>query len=325
MKKSSKENTGTHLVLNPFEKAMDSSVDNAATISASVLNALYNARLSDTRILALYNYYLALDTPVQDAAIAQAAGMVERVAATKAVVDTVEGMQPYVHAIFLGIENVYPKGSPNYNRLLIGGTEGFYKHSRNAKVTRLNALVAAIGSDGSLAAVKILVQNLATNLGGNITSQSTEKTNVKTDAANVKSDIAAATKGLWYVYFGLMMVYITNVALAIAFFPMEFIYKAAKQTIKTVYVPKATIKKILSHLFKVGETFTAKNNGTVDLYIGLAQTATSDVLVWYLLPAGATVTDIAYSLLGNPTFKFVMTKNASLTTAGDLTFTVNGI
>jgi hypothetical protein len=90
-------------------------------------------------------------------------------------------------------------------------------------------------------------------------------------------------------------------------------------------VPKASNRKILSHLFKIGETVTIKNNTAIGLWVGLAETATSEVLVWYFIAGNTTATEIAYSLLGNPTFKFVMTKNADLVNAGDLTFTVNGI
>ena len=107
--------------------------------------------------------------------------------------------------------------------------------------------------------------------------------------------------------------------------PMDFIYKASKQQIKTLVVPKASVRKVLMHLFKVGETFTVKNNTALGLWIGLAQTSDGPVAVWYFVPGNETLSDIAYSLLGNQTYKFVMTKNESLDTAGDLTFTVNGI
>ncbi len=320
-----KKNRGTNLVQNPFKKAMLSSVDNAGTISGTVMNNLNLKKGTDSRIMDAYNYYLPFDTAVQNTVVALRQAINEKLTSTKVIQLTEKGFALRLHAIFIGVEGVYVKHSSNYDRLLIGGAESFESVTRNLQKDRLIALETAIGSDVSLTAVKALVTSLKNDVISGISGQQSEIMNVSTDSASVKTVVSNATTALWVVYFMLMIIFIANVSLAIAYFPMTFIYKAAKQMIKTVYVPKATIKKILSHLFKIGETFTAKNNGTVDLWIGLAETSTSDVLVWYLLPAGATVTDIAYSLLGNPTFKFVMTKNASLTTAGDLTFTVNGI
>ncbi len=318
-----KKQKGTNLGKNPFMRAMISSVENAGTICAAILNALYDARLTDSRILDLYNYFLPLNTAVQNIIIALSGDMIRKKGATNQIEMTQEGLQPFIHAIFLAIENVYAKGTVGYKRLLAGGTASFYKVSKNGKLTRLNALNTAIGTDVSLAAVKVLVEDLIEQLGGDIKAQSTEIFHVKTDSASVKTAVANAANGVWYVYHGLMMVYTLDPALALALLPMEFIYKASKQTSKKVYVPKASIRKILSHLFKIGETITMKNNGTTDLWVGFAETVKDGVKAWYLLPAGETVTAINYNVLGDVTFKFVMVKNSDLTTSGDITFSIN--
>ena len=316
---------GTNLVKNPFKKGMLSSIFNAGTISAYLENALYTNRLSDSRIMVLYNYFTPLDTIIQNIIAVLSGTILNRKAATRQVELTQKGMQPHVHGIFFETEKAYAKTTAEYQSLTIGGTESFYGGSRYSIETRITNYITATGTDVTLDTARAIAVDLLASISGDITDQTSEKVNVNTNKVAVKTAVANSTTGVWYCYLGLMMVYILTPLAAIAYLPMTFIYKAAKQQIKTLMVPKASIRKILSHLFKVGETFTAKNNGTVDLWIGLAETATDPVLVWYLLPAGATVTDIAYSLLGNPTFKFVMTKNASLTTAGDLTFTVNGI
>jgi hypothetical protein len=81
-------------------------------------------------------------------------------------------------------------------------------------------------------------------------------------------------------------------------------------------------KKICSHLFKTGETFILPNNRLVPILIGLPLTANSDVLVWFTILSGNTVTDKNPTLLGNTAFKFIMASNASLTTAGDKTYAI---
>jgi hypothetical protein len=320
-----KKQEGTNLVKNPFKTGMLSSIFNAGIISAFIENALYTKRLLDSRIMDLYNYFTPLDTILQAIIAVLTGKILDRKSATRQVELTQKGMQPHVHGIFFETEKAYAKTTSEYARLTMGGTESFYGGSRFSITTRVTAYIAATGTDVTLNAARTIAVDLLAHLSGDIADQTSEKVNVNTDKVSVKTAVENSTTGVWYVYLGLMMIYILTPLMAIAFIPMTFIYKAARQQIKTLMVPKASIRKILSHLFKVGETFTAKNNGTVDLLIGLALTATDPVLVWYLLPAGQTVTDIAYSLLGNPTYKFVMTKNANLTTAGDLTFTVNGI
>ena len=128
--------------------------------------------------------------------------------------------------------------------------------------------------------------------------------------------------GLWYVYCGLIMVFIDNPSKALAFFPMELIYKATREKKYTMLVPAHIIKKICLHLFKVGEMVTMTNNGTVELKVGLALKASSYVLVWYTLAAGQTVKINPLSL-GNISYKYVMVKNDDLETRGDITFIIN--
>jgi hypothetical protein len=320
-----KANTGSNLAKNPFKTAMQSAINNAATISAYVLAALYSLRLTDIRILALYNYLLTTDTAIQLDTVELTAETIQKIAATKVIATTQKGLQPFVKEIFRQIDNVYNEGTPNYNRLLIGGTKGFYGGSRNAIMTRFNALVTAIGSDASLATTKVLAQTVATNILTNTSAQTGAKTTMSSTAGDVKTDVVNSTKALWYVYGGLIQIFINTPATILTFFPMTFIYFASKIRTKTVVVPKATIKKILKHLFKVGETVTIKNNGTGNLMVGLALTATSEVLIWYVILPGETVTNINYNLLGNVTYPFVMVQNASLTLSGNITFTINGI
>ena len=149
---------------------------------------------------------------------------------------TPKGLQPFVHKIFMGIENVYAKGTNRYDDLLIGGTESFYGGTRNEKLVRFNALLVTIGGDAALAAVKAIVLSVRDNIQAGVTAQNAEVSNVNTDKASVKVVVFNAYTGLWVVYFMLMIIYVLTPALAIAFFPMEFIYKAAKQKIKTVFV-----------------------------------------------------------------------------------------
>ena len=317
--------SGTNLVKNPYKKAMKSSVENAGTISGTVMNGLNLKKTTDVRIQAAYDYYLPFDTVLQATVLALRQAVIDKLTATGVIHLTEEGFAKRLHKIFHKIEDVYDIGTPEYNHLLMGGAESFESVSRNAQETRLQNLYDAIGTDASLVAAKALLLSLKNDVSTGIHGQQDKILDVAIDSASVKTVVTNATTGLWVVYFMLMIVFIADVAKAIAFFPMEFIYKAARQTIKTLMVPKASIRKILSHLFKVGETVTIRNNTAVGLWVGLALTAKDTVALWYFIPGNTTVTDIAYSLLGNPAYKFVMVKNTDLMNSGDLTFTINGI
>ena len=316
---------GSNLFKNPFKTAMKSSIENAGTISAYVENALYLKRLLDSRIMDLYNYFTPLDTIIQDIIAALAGKILDRKSATRTVELNKKGMQPHVHGIFFETEKAYAKTTAEYARLTMGGTDSFYNGSEYSITTLITAYITATGTDVTLNAARAIAVDLLAHISGDKSAQTTEKVNVNTNKVSVKTAVENSTTGLWYVYLGLMMVNILTPLMTAAMLPMDFIYKAAKQQIKTLMVPKASNRKILSHLFKIGETVTIKNNTAIGLWVGLAETATSEVLVWYFIAGNTTATEIAYSLLGNPTFKFVMTKNADLVNAGDLTFTVNGI
>ncbi len=106
------------------------------------------------------------------------------------------------------------------------------------------------------------------------------------------------------------------------FMSRKIVYASTANKIYTLDVACNIIRKICIHLFKIGETVTIYNDGTVSLQLGLALKAKSTVLVWYTVAAGATVT-INPELLGNLTLKYIMVKNADLFVKGHLVFTIN--
>ena len=102
----------------------------------------------------------------------------------------------------------------------------------------------------------------------------------------------------------------------------KIIYASTANKIYTLEVACHIIRKICIHLFKIGETVTIENDGTVSLQVGLAFNAKATVLVWYTVAAGETVT-IKPDLMGSLDFKYVIVKNADLYVKGHLVFTIN--
>lgn len=312
---------GTTLDKNPFKKAMESSIPNAVEISQSVTDSLINSPVTDPRITALKNNLVPKNTAFSIDASAQAADVITKIAATRQVVITGKGMRVAYNSWTKQIFNVHDKGSPEADRLLIGGAKGFYTGTRAKRLIRVNALITAIGSEVALAAVKAEIQLYATALATTKATQTAGKAAVTSDTTDINVLRDVCTKALWYTYAGLLMVFIDTPSKALAYFPMNFIYQAANQKTYKLLVPAATIKKICIHTFKIGETVLMTNNGTVDLKIGLARNTKTAVAVWYTLPAGKTVT-INPDELGDVTLKYVMVKNEDLVTTGDITFTI---
>jgi len=313
---------GTNLIKNIFRRAMKVSTSYSLQISQFVRDMLFANQAVDARIAALYTYYNPLNIALAAIAARRDADKILKVAATQQVVTTVAGMKIAVRRWVRKIIMVYEEGSPRYDELLIGGRKGFYSGSRASRLLRINALVIAIGTDASLADLKLDVQAYADVMEGKTQTQTSKKGSVDTDITAMKNAVDAAAEGVWYCFHGLMMVFISTPKKALAYFPMELIYKATHEKTYSLQVPKREKRKICMRRFKPGDTVTMENLTTVDLFVALTQTAKSEPTLWYLLPAGAIVT-LNPNVLGNIAYKFVMVKNDDFNTTGDIKFTIH--
>lgn len=315
------KNKGSHLEKNPFKLAMESSISNAIEISDYVTTTISSKSGSDRRIKALKNYYIPKNDALQTEAALLVANKVGKKAATKQVVVKIQSMKLELRSWIKQIDAVYPRDTEEFNRLFIGGATSFYKSSTTKRIIRIKALIKAIGTDASLAAVKVQIMDYVSALDSSKSKQNNEKNSVKTDKQDIKKLVNICTEGLWYVYCGLMMVYIKNPKKAIAFFPMRLINRVSNEKRYTLLVPAHIIKRICVHTFKAGEMVCITNNGKVELKIGLALKAKSLVAQWFTLAVGETV-NINPQLLGDLTLRFVMVKNESLEARGDVTFII---
>ena len=317
-----RQDRGTNLIKNYFRTAMKISNPLAVIISQFVRDMLFTNQAVDARILALFTYYNPLNIALAAIAARRDADLIAKKAATKQVVTTVAGMKIAVRSWVRQILMVYEQDSERYDELLIGGRKEFYSGSRASRLIRVNALVVAIGTDASLADLKLEVQAHADAMSGKTLTQTGKKGAVDTDITALNNAVDAAAEGVWYCFHGLMMVFISTPKKALAYFPMELIYKALHEKFYTLRVPKREKRKICMRYFKPGDTVTMENLSTVDLLVAITQTAKSEPTLWYLLPAGAIVT-LNPSVLGNIAYKFVMVKNDDFNTTGDIKFTIH--
>ena len=269
----------------------------------------------------MYTIYKPINIGLNKAIIGHEASFNQRTAETTDIKTFEAGISDEVNIWWRKITDVYEKGTTKFNTLWAGGNTSFYKKSRQSNINRMSTLVTAIGSDASLAALKTIVENYLATYQSLVTAQTSDKTSVKSGKTDIDIALDAATTGLWYVYSGLLMVFLPEVSKATAFFPMELIRRADKLREYRLLVPMASSRKICSRKWKIGDKITMVNNRDVDLEIGL--TADSSVLptTWYTLPANTTV-NIIPADLGDTHNKFVIVKNIDLTTTGDITFTL---
>ncbi len=313
---------GSRLGLNPFKRAMRASIEIAGTISAFLRATLEAKKGDDERIEDLHDYFVPYDDALQEEVLRQSGDLLERRAHTKQTNITIKGLQPHLRKWMRLTENVYEVDSEEFMRLFIGGTKDFYKGPRFSKLGRLKTLILGIGNDLALAAVKAMVQERVDVFTGNSNTQTDKVMNVKTNSANVKKIVEESSEAIWYVYLGLLMIFIKNSKLALAFLPMELIYKAAKQKIYTKVVKAKTKMKLCNHRFKRGEKVTITNNKKVDLWVGLARDAKTNDIVWYLIKGGDTA-NIDAELLGDLRYKYVMCLNKSGKVSGNITFVIH--
>ncbi len=308
---------GSNLEKNPFQWIMELGIVIALTISKYVMDALNGYTGTDPKVIALKAYY----TPKHEALVADAAkketNVNTRIEDTKTIKKTIKDFGIELNDWVSQIIAVHKIGSEKYDLLMMGGRTSFTTGSREAKALRMETLAQTIGTDLALAALKAQVIAYHADFNAQTGKQTVDKTTVGINIVEVSNAQKDCAKGLWYVYCQLIMVYIDNPLLALAFFPMTLIYKAEHEKRYGLLVPAHTFRKICIHLFKVGETVTLSNKGLVALQIALSSSSKTLPVTWYILPAGTTIT-INFALLGNISNKFMLVKNVDLTENGSL-------
>ncbi len=317
------QHTGTTIVINPFDVPMHSSNSNASNISSGTMDSLDTYTGGNAKIIALKPAYKILNDTLQDEIVKQGKDLKERISDSSDLKKFLKDFQPELAEWVLQITNVYRKDTTDYDRLLHGGLTSFYVTNPRNRLTRIKGLIAGIGDDEALADLKIQVQAYADLLNDKIQKQRGEASQVKTDTATMKTCVDNASVGLFVIYGTLITVFANDPLQIAAFFPMNLIYQASNQKSYTKQVPKASKRKICIHTIKPGETFSMINNYAVDLLVALTRNAKTEPEEWYLLPAGAMVTNQLPSILGNTAFKYVMVKNEDIEEKGDITFIIN--
>ena len=312
---------GSNLEKNPFDGAMNSSMGNACEISGKVLQSLKNQSSTDTRIADEVAYLEPIDRILQQLGIDYNASFESRTGDTLNLKNFEKTIPAEVNVWWRMLTDVHAKGTDKYNTLWGHGNTWFYNNSRTTNIARMSALVTNIDVDLPLAPLKTRTEDYILTYQGKINTQTGEKTEVKTDSSSFATALSNSSIAMIMVYSGLVRIFNGNLSKALAFFPMEFIYKASKMREYRKLIPPASRRKICSRKWKTGDKIILKNNRTVDLMVGLAKNKDGVVLIWYTLLAGETKI-VTASDLGNTALKAVIVQNNSINTQGDITVTI---
>jgi len=312
---------GTNLAKNPFKTAMASSYTASGQITQYVNDVLDSNQALDPRIADLFTHFEPFNTRYHSALNKHYGAFNSRGADTIDIETFEAGIPAEVGIWWRKLTDVYAQGTTQYNTLWAGGKLSFYKRSRQSNINRMKTLETAIGSDAALAPLKTIVETYASTYQMLVSSQTSDKVSLKTGTSDIDASRKLATDALFYVYCGLVMIFLPDMDKVLAYFPMELIYKSAKIREYRLLVPMSSSRKICSRKWKKTDKIKMVNNRDVDLEIGL--TADSAVLptTWYTLPANSSV-NIIPADLGATANKFVIVKNIDLVTTGDITFTL---
>ncbi|MEI8137350.1 MAG: hypothetical protein WCH21_08510 [Bacteroidota bacterium] len=300
---------------------MKSSMGNACEISGKVLQALRSQSITDIRIADKVAYLEPINAILQQAGIDYNASFDSRTGDTLNLKNFEKKIPSEVNVWWRMLTDVHAKGTDEYNSLWLHGNTWFYNNSRTTNITRMSALATNIGTDLPLAPLKTRTNNYILTYQEKINTVTGEKTGVKTDSSSFATAVNNSSTAMLMVYAGLIIIFNGDLGKVLAFFPMEFIYKASKMREYRKLIPLASRRKMCSRKWKTGDKIILKNNRMVDLMVGLAESKEAAVLTWYTLAAGETIT-VTPADIGNTALKALIVKNNNLITQGDITVTI---
>ena len=168
------------------------------------------------------------------------------------------------------IKTVYPAGSPEFKALFSKGKAPFNTGTQQKRVNAVAALILTIGSDASLAAVKLLVQAFYNTMLASFDTKGVSKKSTKTDSKAIEKariDMCNVMQG----NFGLITDEFQNTpALGEKYFDEAYMANPL-QMIFHLIIKILSIKKVLKRTFvnPLTQKLQIVNNSNTTLYLFL--------------------------------------------------------
>jgi hypothetical protein len=164
------------------------------------------------------------------------------------------------------VKDVYDKDSPEFMSLFPYGRKPFQAGKQLDRISAVQALLLAIGTDVSLAALKAVIQTFYTQLDNAYIAQKGSKGKTKTKSTEVELARVEMSEYQFANIGGLIQLYFKTPDLIEPFFDLEGI-RNHKQLIYIGSIDKGSMKNIFVHTFAATDmiTFTSSQDGLLNL------------------------------------------------------------
>jgi len=223
-----------HRTVNFFKPIIQNSYTSAETIIDFTDKALFEA-IADPAILAIYNVFHPLKLTYSADYLVWGTLKSGNPGNTLGVTQLLEELSgTYIREWDNDIQKVYDIKTTQYKTLMPHRRTPFQSGKIGDRLKALNILLAAIGSDASLAAVKALITAFVGLLTAAIATQSGQVSGIDTAITNLDASALAAADGLLFVYASLLAKYYLVPITVDNFFDVSMLHSTDQMVFNTI-------------------------------------------------------------------------------------------
>jgi hypothetical protein len=300
---------------NPFLTATIGSYPNAYQISVFHLSAL-NAAKTDPFFAAL----LATYQPTHDAFVAAynqwtlQAGLQQ--GQTETMKQLFKDLNVNIKTWDVAIQNVYPDSTPTYKGLLPHKRVPFQSGTQNDRLTAIQNLIDAIGSDTNLSKLKTTITAFQTTIVAAIGKQKTALQKTVLDSDDVETSRIAICIAQYANLGAMMLQFATTPEVIEPYFDLKNIRQEI-QTVFTKELKPSEVYFIAKRSFKADDVLEFDNIGNTEIlfYIADKKDATTGTVI-INVPAGENKSVVASELGDINNLHFLLAKNSDAAIKG---------
>ena len=207
------------------------------------------------------------------------------------------------------IQVVFPKGSPDYVKLLPQGHKLFQRGKTDMRIDAIRNLSKALQNYPALIDLKTDVDDFLGQVDLVRSAQEGEKSEKQCQSYDVKAAMMETGKGMMQVYGQLVYHYAADLKQIEAFFDMRNL-RNGLQTVYRGTVKSASMKSVIHRTFLPADKITLTNTGETQLQFYLAKSRTEAPPTTALVLEKGEETLIEIGQLGNIEGSYILAFNA---------------
>lgn len=299
------------LFVNRFEVCTRNNFTAASEFGLNHCNSLFADSTTSAIALTCYNNVKPKYDLFEAARVAHASQSGIQVGNVLSFKQILEGMPVDVKKWQTAIELVYDEGSIRWVELFPKGKATLNRGKQQNRVNAVKTLLTTIGTDASLAAVKIVIQTFYTAMLLAYGTKGTSKESTITDSTAVETARIALCDEIEGNYGLLINAYKANPALAAKYFDEAYLSRKL-QMVFDLKVKKLTSKNAIKRTFATPATqqfqITNKTNTTLKIFLSLTRYGLVGLLFVTIPPDSVDIYDLT-AMGDNTTHKFLNVLN----------------